>query len=279
MLFDLIREYIDNNRAVIFSSATFPSGEELSEQEKSIFDFGIETGLKAPCSEVAEGYIKTKVAEDKAEDIIKNGLPEFASFNAIDDFLESVDKEAVVAEPAVVSSEPEEKEPREEERPVEEEVVPLGLTGETTVPEQTKDEAIVEVSDQVVTLGLPGEEIPESDKVSAEDIDDRPSEVPDEDIATAETEGESDIVALGLPGEKTDERAQDELVDEIEQPEEPAGGPGAVTEEPGKPKADLEEKKEEEISSEPVQGEPLKDIKEERFIIKEIPGELVEDNF
>jgi chromosomal replication initiation ATPase DnaA len=252
-VFDTIRGYIDNSKAVIFSSATFPSGDVLSEDEKSIFELGIETGLKEPCTEVAEAYIRRKAEEDKAEMIIKAGLPEFASYSAIDNFVESFDKETAVAEPVATSIET----VKQEEEPVEEEIVPLGLAGETTETEKTDDAVSEDVSDEVsgevVSLGLPGEEPPQPQIVSTEKEVEQPSETAGKTEVPDESFDEPAVVSLGLPGEeeKKPDHEPEEQVDETA----------------------------EKIGSAPVRGEPLKEIREERFIIKEIPGELVEDNF
>jgi chromosomal replication initiation ATPase DnaA len=266
-VFHTIRDYIDNKKAVIFSSATFPSGDVLSEDEKSIFDFGIETGLKEPCSEVAEAYIKARVDKGIAEKMINAGLPEFVSYSAIDEFIESFDKAIAVKEPVGVSKETtiEEKAEsvEEEEGAAEEEMVPLALAGETAEPEKTTDEesesvievASDEVPEQVVALGLPGEETAKPDEIIPGEQDtEPPSETAEQADTRTEPLEEPTVVSLGLPGEEEAKVAEHEA-------EAPVVAEA------------------EKIEPVPVKGEPLKEVREEKFIINEIPGELIEDNF
>ncbi len=264
IVFDAIRDHIDNSKAVIFSSATFSSGAVLSEYEKSIFELGIETGLKEPCPEVTEAYIKARIDRDIAKKMISAGLPEFVSYSAIDEFIESFDKSIAVKEPVSVSKETaeEKEEPVEEEESAEEEIVPLGLAGETAEPEKTKDaesESVAEatsdeVPEEVVSLGLPGEETAQPETVIAGKEEDRPLGMDEDADMTDEGTEELEVVSLGLPGEEETKASDHEEEKQIEETAE-------------------------KIETSPAKGEPLKEIKEDRFITKEIPGELIEDNF
>jgi len=136
-VFELIREAQKSNRAVICCAERFSSEVTLSEDEKAVFEMGIEVELKPPDKTVVEEYIKTKLDSERAEQVIGQGLPEFSSFYAIDEFLEKLEK--TPPEPAP-------------------EVVALGLPGEESAPvkEAKKEEA------EVIALGLPGEEAAES---------------------------------------------------------------------------------------------------------------------
>lgn len=254
LVFETIKSSIASGKAVIFASETFPSGSILSEDEKSVFDLGIETGLKEPCSDAAKAYIESKLDKDKADKLIKQGLPEFVSYSAIDDFIESFDKETPVAEAVIKSGETVEQ----EEEPIEQEIIPLGLAGETTEPDKLDDAvsagASGESSDEVVSLGLPGEEKPQSEIVSTDKDEEQPAVKIEQVDLSDKNSIEPAVVSLGLPGEEDvkgiDHEAEKQTDITVAQ-----------------------------IEPTPVQGEPLKEIREERFIMREIPGELIEDNF
>jgi hypothetical protein len=109
---EIILLFIKSGKAVMLTAYKFPSGISLSDNEKSMFGFAIETELKEPSPDVIESYIRSKTTSHEAQKIIDSGLPSFASFNDIDAFL--------VARPV------------EKEVP---ELVPLGLPGEELLEE------------------------------------------------------------------------------------------------------------------------------------------------
>ncbi len=218
-VFDIVRNFLGSGKAVIFSSATFSSDVVLEEDEKSFFELGVEVELKEPSSDVVEFYIKTKLKPDKAESLIGKGLPEFAAFSKIDDFISDMTKEGIASVVAVPVSEVVER----TETPAEQEVVPLGLLGETI----EAGEVAREETEEVVELGLPGEEVTKEE-----------TGIPDK--------GE-EIAGLEVSQQTVEETSPEKLKEKTE--------PSVII------------------------GEPLKEIKEERFIVQEIRGELIEDNY
>lgn len=240
-IFDVVKLYLDSGKAVIFSSATYSTDAILSEDEKAILECGIEVELKEPSSDIVEAYVKTNLEHGKAESLIGEGLPVFASFSMIDDFITKIAKESVASVTAVPASEAVEL----VETPVEQKIVSLDLSGETVETGAVS----AEQTEEVITLGLPGEELTKEETST----DDKGKEIVGLDVSEKTVE-ETSIVSLGLPGEETiskQEIKQDRQAEESE----------------GKAKEPV------------VKGEPLKGIKVERFIVKEISGELIEDNY
>lgn len=240
-IFDVVKLCLDSAKAVILSSATYPTDATLSEDEKAILERGIEVELKEPSSDIVEAYVKTKLEHGKAESLIGEGLPVFTSFSMIDDFLAEIAKESIASVTDVPASEAVES----LETPVEQEIVSLGLPGETVETGAVSTEQI----EEVITLGLPGEELTK-EEVST---DDKGKEIAGLDVPEKTVE-ETSVVSLGLPGEEAISKQEIEQDRRAEEPEEKAKGPV-------------------------VKGELLKAVREERFIIKEIDGEQIEDNY
>lgn len=186
-IFNSIQNYIKVGKAVIFSSAVSSSDLLLSDNEKSILEFGIEAELETPSSEVVEAHIKSKLELNKAEKILNKGVPKFSSFYEIDEFLYSTKTEELVKK----------------------------------IPLEPSEEELA----KVVSLGLLGEESGQEEKAQEK-----------EEIKETVISKEEEIVAL-----------------------------------------EKEEIKEEKLTTD--KSRLLKDIKEERFIIQEISGELIEDNY
>jgi chromosomal replication initiation ATPase DnaA len=88
-IFKLILSYIKKDKAVFIGSEVIPADEILSEEEKIIFEIGLEVQFTAPDSVVAGQYIMSKLGSEEATKIIRRGLPKFESFYEIDDFLAS----------------------------------------------------------------------------------------------------------------------------------------------------------------------------------------------
>ncbi len=213
--FQSIRDAIKAEKAVILGSEIFPPDLSLSDEEKSVFEFGIEAELKEPSSDVVGEYIRSKLEPSEAESFVKEGIPQCSSFYEIDEFLETRKKKEP-AEPAAV--------------------VPLGLPGEETG--QTED--IAKGKEEVIPLGLPGEESDQTEE--------------------AVEEREVEVIPAGLPRETIEQKEESAQEDETL----------VVKEEQGKT---------EEQGLEIAKGKPLKEVREERFIIQEIMGEMIEDNY
>lgn len=160
-IFDAVLLSVRAGKPLFYSAKRFPKDVSLSEDEKSVFECGIESELKPPTAETVQRYVQMKVPASRAQRIINEGLPSFASFHDIDAFLASVKKDreeeisfAIPDKDSVV-------------RAQEGDLVSLGLPGE----EQHKEREPVadDVSEhrereEVVALGLPGEESIEAKK-------------------------------------------------------------------------------------------------------------------
>lgn len=238
-IFDVVKLYLDSGKAVIFSSATYPTDATLSEDEKAILECGIEVELKEPSSDIVETYVKTNLEHGKAESLIEEGLPVFVSFSMIDDFITKITKETTASVTAATEA------VELVETPIEQEIVSLGLSGETVETGAVS----AEQTEEVIALGLSGEELTKEEAST----DDKGKEIVGLDVSEKTVE-ETSIVSLGLPGEEAISKQEIKQDRRAEEPEGKAEDPV-------------------------VKGEPLKVIREERFIVKEISGELIEDNY
>ena len=238
-IFDVVKLYLDSGKAVIFSSATYPTDATLSEDEKAILECGIEVELKEPSSDIVEAYVKTNLEHGKAESLIEEGLPVFVSFSMIDDFITKITKETTASVTAATEA------VELVETPIEQEIVSLGLSGETVETGAVS----AEQTEEVIALGLSGEELTKEEAST----DDKGKEIVGLDVSEKTVE-ETSIVSLGLPGEEAISKQEIKQDRRAEEPEGKAEDPV-------------------------VKGEPLKVIREERFIVKEISGELIEDNY
>ncbi len=137
-IFDFIKNSIKSGKATIFSSRVLTPDVSLSDDEASVFAFGIETEIKEPSADVVEAYIKSKLTSKEAEEIINKGVPHFTSFYDIDEFLDSLRK----AEPT--------------------EVIPLEFPGAEL---ERKEEVHEKEEVAVVPLGFPGEELEQKEEV------------------------------------------------------------------------------------------------------------------
>lgn len=214
-IFDTILQNVQAGKPVFYSSKTFPTDVSLSDDEKSVFEYGIETELKPPTAEMAKRYIQSKVSSSQAERIIDKGLPSFSSFYDIDTFLGAAG---------------ETEEGKESKEGKEEEIT-------FTIPDK---ESVTSAGEgDLVSLGLPGEEQQKEKEPVADDMRERREEV----------------IALGLPGEESVEAKEEEEKAEIEEHAE------QVTETKQEP-------------------EPQKEkIDMHRFLSREIPGEMIEENY
>ena len=125
-IFTTVMNCIKKDKAIILGSGLLAPDLLLSEDEKTVFELGLEVELGKPNSEVVEGYIKRRLGDADAEKIVQESLPEFSSFYEIDEYLDSY--RAPVPEASA-------------------EVTPLGLPGEEV--EETQEER--EEGKEVVT--------------------------------------------------------------------------------------------------------------------------------
>lgn len=212
-IFEVLRGYMSHDKAVIMSAEPLRPEQPLSENEQSLLQLGIEVELGAPGNEVIDAYITARVGPEQASSVIAQRSSTYESFKALDDFIASV----------------------QGERPADE-----------AVP--THEPVAVEAAADVVSLGLPGEEITERER-------------------PVEKEGKEEaekVVVLGLPGE--------------EQVGEPAGVHEGVVQSEGEKEIDSTDKSAQKAALSDITA-PLKSVKEERFIIEYIPNEMIEDNY
>jgi chromosomal replication initiation ATPase DnaA len=115
-IFRLIFSLIKKDIGIILGSGMLPSVLPLSEEESVIFDVGLEVELLKPSPDLAMAYIKSNLDAHSAKEIISKGLPEFASFYEIDDYIRPFKMVEVGAE-----------------------VVPLGFPGEEAESKKLKE--------------------------------------------------------------------------------------------------------------------------------------------
>ncbi len=152
-IFNAVLNAINSGKAVFYSSKTFPTDVSMSDEEKKTFEYGIETELKAPTSDVAEAYVRSHLPSQQAERIISQGMPEFQSFYAIDEFLQSIDEKK---SEDITFSIPD-KEPQDAAQ--EGGLISLGLPGEEAMEEEKLPEtASAHGGEGVIPLGFSGEE-------------------------------------------------------------------------------------------------------------------------
>ena len=215
-----IMNFIKQDREIILAMEKNSHEPKQIDDEKIVFELGIEVPLNAPSTDVLESYIRANLPGTWAEQVIKSGLPDFVSFYEMIEYINSLspDQAAAIVEAKV----PETVKVKAPEKPA------VKGVEKTEVKAKKKGKA----KDELVSLGLPGEEIPEDIKARSEE---EVQEVP-------------------------------ELVHD------------AVKKTPVEVVAPVVELKKEEV---PVAAKEiqLKTVKEDRFIIPEITGELIEENY
>jgi|UniRef100_A0A7V3RI02 chromosomal replication initiation ATPase DnaA len=107
-----ITEYIKNEKGVFIFSEPLGGDVTLTEDERLIFEFGIEAFLNEPDAQIIDAYLKAKLNPDEYEQVKNKGIPICKSFKAIEQFIEDLRKPIVI-----------------EEKPAEE-LISLGLPGE-----------------------------------------------------------------------------------------------------------------------------------------------------
>jgi len=163
-IFDSIQNFIKAGKAVICSLAVSPSDLSLSDDEKSILEFGIETEFGAPSPDVVEAYIKSKLELNEAEKVLNGGVSGFTSFYEIDEFLDSTKtEESQKMIPLGFSGEEDEQEKEDQEKEEVEEIVVSKETEEemgeekltitkAEVPKNIKEERFIiqEISGELI---------------------------------------------------------------------------------------------------------------------------------
>lgn len=124
--FKNILDFIKQDKEVILGTEAPPYDLSLFASEKVIFELGIEVLLNPPSRDIVERYIESRLTQPAAEQVIKNGLPNFVSFYEVIDYLNTY-----IAEQPVVRPEPSE------------EIISLGLPGEEIKEEVLKEETPV----------------------------------------------------------------------------------------------------------------------------------------
>jgi hypothetical protein len=298
LLAENLEGYVNKGIPVIISAEPFSSDTQLTDKEKALFEKGIEVELSAPDNWIVEDYIKSKVGEDVFEQLLDAGIPKFDTFDEIHEFLEKPAEKPAEIVPLGLAGEEEEAEELvssaelqkevEEQPELEGESVPISAEEEEQVPEHAVEAGpeAAESAEEVVTLGLPGEEVEEKIEEAADEKDAEEEIIPDEEESKEEEKipeeqgGEEE--AKGTEGEKgeyevTEEPEEEEEIVQLGFGEEEREEPVQVVEQ----EAVVQETKEEQVEPEPdtLKGRILKIVRDERFIMKEIPNELIEDNY
>ncbi|HEX7318929.1 MAG TPA: DnaA/Hda family protein [bacterium] len=222
---DLLNDRIKGDKEIIMSSELATNDDRFTDEERMLFELGMEVVVNPPGLDIAEVYIRKSLPGTWAEQVIKTGLPDFERFSSLVDFVKSLS--------------PEKPAPDLEPVGPAESVTTKGEAGSQPTEEvaaAVSEPSVSEPSaDSLVNLGLPGEEpVPAA------------AELPEPG---------------GIAGMVHD------MVTEVSTAA--AATPPAVV--PAKPIVA-------EIQPDAASVQ-LKTVKEERLIIPEIPGELIEENY
>ncbi len=268
-LIDRLLELVNEKKAIIVSSEIFSSAVAFSDQERLFFEYGIEAELSAPDGNMARMYVTSRLPADTSNMILRSDFPPFQSFIEVDQFVDDLQKGATTIEVKVGEVEEAVKEKPQEvaaEPPIN--VVPLGLEGE----EQPIEDAAQ--TEPVAEADTHAEPMAEAD-THAEPM--------------AEAPGSDDLVPLGLEGEITPppavqvpDVAASSVPAEEGQPETEDTTADAqihVQEEEPSPAPEAEEQVPAVVRNSVLETEFLEERRQERFIITDILGELLEDNY
>lgn len=113
---DIILDYIKKEHPVFIFSEPFTENIKLPENEKLIFEFGVETILNEPDPEITKDYLSLKLTPEEFVAVQQKGIPQFKNFNELEDFVKNLKTSRPVVE---VTPKPE--------------IVSLGLPGEESV--------------------------------------------------------------------------------------------------------------------------------------------------
>lgn len=158
--FELLMNIIKNDRPVFIVSEPFSDDVSLNEDEKLVFELGIEISLNPPSQDIVESILKSRLKAEEFENILNQGIPGFDSFYEIDEYLNSLTT----------------KPPPE----ISEEIVRLGLPGEelaTVVPEEklvpegSKQTAEIEKIEEETRVQIPFKKLKEEKLIIQDFID------------------------------------------------------------------------------------------------------------
>lgn len=273
-LIDRLLELVNEKKAIIVSSEIFSSAVAFNDQERLFFEYGIEAELLAPDTIMARAYISSRLPPDASDIVSRGDFPPFKSFREADQFIEDLQKGTTTVEVKVGEAQPV-TEPTEQEHaqaaaeeavpmaPAETqaEVVPLGLEGEevqvedgdVAVTPEAEPAAEKTPSDDLVPLGLEGEAAPEQTTAAA-----------DREAVSAP----SSTVSAGEEEQPEQETAPDQAEPEVPVAQETPAAPPETT--AAVPPA---------VHTSVLETDFIGDRQEERFIIQDILGELLEDNY
>lgn len=113
---EIILDYIKQESPVFIFSEPFSEEMQLTENEKLLFEFGVEARLNAPDPEITKTLLSAKLTPEEFEEVQRKGIPQFKNFNEFDDFI----KNLRIPQPVT-------------EVPETETVVSLGLPGEESI--------------------------------------------------------------------------------------------------------------------------------------------------
>jgi len=132
---EIILDFIKRECAVFIFSEPFTQDVKFTENEKLIFEFGVEATLNEPDPDITKTILSLKLAPEEFEDLQSKGIPQFKNFNEIDDFINNLKVPAVAPEV-----------------PPGREIVSLGLPGEEVTPPVSE---VVEPVSEAVEIKAP----------------------------------------------------------------------------------------------------------------------------
>jgi chromosomal replication initiation ATPase DnaA len=247
IILEVVKKAIENKKAVILSCIRVSDVSKWGENIRQLFEMGIEVEILHPDPATVIDYIEPRLTPMQYEQAINQGLPEFSSYQELEAYITSIagaPQEVVPLEPVETTQVEKTEEPSPpDEVETEDKTLPvsLGLPGEEELPAEVET-----TKTEITPLGLPGE--------TSEDTE---QETPGIQQPPQSTEVEQPV-SLGLPGEESQE---------IHRAEETTPVAEILPETDEKPAVEVEV------------TEPLKTIHEERFIVNDITGELIEDNY
>ncbi|MGQ9534117.1 MAG: DnaA ATPase domain-containing protein [bacterium] len=113
---EIIIDYIKQEHPVFIFSEPFSEDVTFTENEKLIFEFGVEATLNEPDAEITKILLRSKITPEEFERILIKGLPQFKNFYELEDYIKNLEKRAAAPE-----------------APSTEEIISLGLPGEESI--------------------------------------------------------------------------------------------------------------------------------------------------
>lgn len=142
---EIILDYVKQDHPVFIFSEPFSDEVQLTENEKLIFEFGVEARLNEPDPETTKVFLSSKLDPKEFEEVQRKGIPQFKNFNEIDEFIKNLRSPTPVAEVSVAK-----------------EIINLGLPGEESITPVGEVEGIRKPEPQQLEIT----ESVESDKTS-----------------------------------------------------------------------------------------------------------------